>query len=32
MTPPDGAVVHVGRAYILELPVAAFRDLRGDGA
>ena len=31
-TPPDGAVVHVGRAYILELPVSAFRDLRGDVA
>ena len=29
-TPPDGAVVHVGRfAYVLEMPVAAFRDLRG---
>ena len=28
-TPPDGAVVHVGRAYVLEIPVAAFRDLRG---
>ena len=28
-TPPDGAVVHVGRAYILELPVSAFRELRG---
>ena len=31
-TPPDGAVVHVGRVYILELPVSAFRDLRGGGA
>ena len=30
-TPPDGAVVHVGRAYILELPVSAFRDVRGAG-
>ena len=28
-TPPDGAVVHVGRAYVLEMPVVAFRDLRG---
>ena len=28
-TPPDGAVVYVGRAVVLELPVAAFRDLRG---
>ena len=28
-TPPDGAGVHVGRAYVLEMPVAAFRDLRG---
>ena len=28
-TPPDGAVVHAGRAYILELPVSAFRELRG---
>ena len=27
--PPGGAVVHVGRAYVLEMPVAAFRDLRG---
>jgi hypothetical protein len=30
-TPPDGAVVHVGRAYILELPVATFREIRGVG-
>ena len=28
-TVSDGAVVHVGRAYILELPVSAFRELRG---
>ena len=28
-TPPDGAVVHVGRAYVLELPASAFRELRG---
>ena len=31
-TPPDGAVVHVGRAYVLEMPVSVFRDLRGGGA
>ena len=28
-TPPDGAVVHVGRAYVLEGPVSVFREMRG---